>query len=415
MEWKHTTKINVIRQIKERNLFHSIPETNTIQSVLNVIYPLIFTTKNEAKFFLTVIGDNILKKNYKNIYLVSQKMKQFLNELDDVAATSIGCTNIMHCFVMKYHESHSYENYRLIKINENVSKQMWRELLKQFGLDLLCVAAHYSKRYESAEKFIYSNPNEDFKIYTYYLKNHTLSQIVGEFCEKYLVVSTEPCKIEWRNLHFVWKQFLSDEKLQNFTYSTSLKALLREKYVYQESCDSFIGITSKYLPTHSDFIKFWEASICIETNNSNDKTGFTHTIEMDELCLLFKIWYKNTSGAIHEENIVKILKHFFPDVKIVDDKYVLDVTCKLWDKINDIHSSFVYIKEQFLKNDSMRELITLDEAYNYYYKYCNMNSFKFVVSKSYFEKYICYKLSPYIEYEKFVKTSYFLQSEEEEV
>ena len=157
LQWKHKTKINIIKQIRERNLFSSIPETDTIQNVLNVIYPLFFTSKHAAKYFLTIIGDNILKKNTNLIFLVSQKMKQFLNELDNVAITSIGNNNTTNNFMTRYHENHCYENCRLIKINENFTNDVWRDILKKIGLDLLCVAAHYSKRYENSEIILMKN------------------------------------------------------------------------------------------------------------------------------------------------------------------------------------------------------------------------------------------------------------------
>lgn len=66
LDWKHKTKINVIKLIKERNLLNSIPETDTIQNVLNLIYPSLFLSKNQAKYFLTIIGDNIFKKNLQD-------------------------------------------------------------------------------------------------------------------------------------------------------------------------------------------------------------------------------------------------------------------------------------------------------------------------------------------------------------
>jgi hypothetical protein len=78
LQWKYKTKIHIIKQIKDRTLFNSIPESDTIQNVLNIIYPSFFPSKNSSKYFLTVIGDNILKKNTQLIFLVSQKTKQFL-------------------------------------------------------------------------------------------------------------------------------------------------------------------------------------------------------------------------------------------------------------------------------------------------------------------------------------------------
>jgi hypothetical protein len=169
MQWKHKTKINIIKQIKDRSLFNSIPETDTIQNILNVLYPLIFTSKNAAKYFLTIIGDNIFKKNTNLIFLVTPQMKKLINELDNIILSSIGYTNTTSNFMTKYHENHSYDNCRLIKINETFSTDVWRDILKKIGLDLLCVSAHYSKRYENSDKFIETKSDEELKIYTNFI------------------------------------------------------------------------------------------------------------------------------------------------------------------------------------------------------------------------------------------------------
>ena len=421
LQWKYKTKINIIKQIKDRSLFNSIPETDTIQNVLNVLYPAIFHSKNTAKYFLTIIGDNILKKHSNNIILVSPKMKQIVNELDNVALSSIGFNNTTNNFMTKYHENHSYENCRLIKINENFSIDVWRELLKKIGLDLLCVAAHYSKRYETADQFIENKSDEDLTSYVYYLKNTNPNNIVVDFCNKYIIESNSECKMEWKNLHFVWKQFLSSCNLPNVIYSNTLKNILKEKYIYDNDDDSFMGITSKYLPVHSDFIKFWENTITIQISENDTYTNavvnnihpllFDNEIEIDELCSLFKYWSKQhpsqlmSNGHISEENILKILKHFFPMVEIIEDKFVINVCCNLWNKMNDINSSFEYIKEQ-IKFEHKLALISFDDAYNYYYKFCNLNSFTFIVSKRYFEKYLYFRLSDHIVYEKFLETEW---------
>ena len=421
LDWKHKTKASIIKQIKERSLFHSIPETDTIQNVLNVLYPGFFSSKNAAKYFLTIIGDNILKKHSNNIILVSPKMKQIVNELDNVALSSIGFNNTTNNFMTKYHENHSYENCRLIKINEIFSIDVWRELLKKIGLDLLCVAAHYSKRYETADQFIENKSDEDLTSYVYYLKNTNPNNIVVDFCNKYIIESNSECKMEWKNLHFVWKQFLSSCNLPNVIYSNTLKNILKEKYIYDNDDDSFMGITSKYLPVHSDFIKFWENTITIQISENDTYTNavvnnihpllFDNEIEIDELCSLFKYWSKQhpsqlmSNGHISEENILKILKHFFPMVEIIEDKFVINVCCNLWNKMNDINSSFEYIKEQ-IKIEHKLALISFDDAYNYYYKFCNLKSLNFIVSKRYFEKYLYFKIADHIVYEKFIETEW---------
>ena len=409
LQWKHKTKLNIIKQIKERSLFTCIPETDTIQNILNVLYPSVFTSKNSAKYFLTIIGDNILKKNQHLIYLVSQQMKKILTELDNIAFGSIGISNATHNFMTKYHENHPYENCRLIKMNESFLNEVWREILKKIGLDLLCVAVHYSKRYEGSDNFIEHKSDEELINYAYYLKNSNSATIVTEFCGKYIIGASNDVQIEWKNLHFLWKQFLSSFDLPNIIYSNSLKNIFKDLYNYNDQTDSFIGITSKYLPIQSDFIKFWEGTI---TNYNYVKLNdFNHELEIDEICSLFKIWSKTTTtslfsnGNISEENVLKILKHFFPDIEIIEDKYVLNVSCILWDKNNEIYQSFDYIKTQ-IKNEHTLALISFDNAYNYYYKYCNVYSRKFIVSKRYFEKYLYFKLSVHIVYEKFIETNW---------
>ena len=416
MQWKYKTKKNIIKQIRQRNLFSSIPETDTIQNVLSVLYPSVFSSKNAAKYFLTIIGDNLFKKNSHLIFLINNQMKKLLVELDSIALDSIGHANTTFNFMTKYHENHSYENCRLIKINEHFSTNIWRDVLKRIGLDLLCVAAHYSKRYENSDKFIENKSDEELKSFSYYLKFTTANAVVLEFRNKYITDANSNNKMEWRNVHFLWKQFLCNGSLPNVIYSHTLKNIMKEMYSFDEATDTFIGITSKYLPAHSDFIKFWENTISVSNCASDVAETFVNELEIDELSYLFKLWAKQTNehlmsnGNITEENILKILKHFFPTVEIVEDKFVLNVKCVLWDKISDINSSFTFIKEQ-IKGPHNASLISFDDAYNYYNKFCSLNAFKSIVSKRYFEKYLHCKMPNHIAYEKFIQVSWFLNNE----
>jgi hypothetical protein len=399
LQWKHKTKMNVIKQIKERNLFSSIPETDTIQNVLNVLYPSIFLSKTESKYFLTIIGDNILKKNNNLIFYVTSKMKQLLNELDNVSISCIGNDNASSKFITKYHENHTLENYRLIKINESFSNDYWIEILKKMGLNLLCVAAHYSTRYENSDKFLNMKTDEDITNYAFTLKNISQLDIVNKFINECLDKTTDEYKIEWKNLHFIWKQFLSNIGMPNVIFSTTLKNMLSELLNYDKESDCFIGITSKYLPLYKDFISFWESTIT-KTNLDN----FEDDIEIDEICSLFKLWSKSKT-VLSEEYILKILKYFFSTIEIAEDKYILNITSNLWDKVADINNSLPYIKNA-IKNEHKLSLVSFDDIYCYYQSYCTVNSIKFVVSKRYFEKYLYYKFVDYIVYEKFIKTEW---------
>ena len=89
VQWKYKTKFLLLKQIKERNLFQSIPETATIQRVIGALVPSLFTDKKSAKYFLTILGDAILKKSGDLIFLVKPKTKPLLQELDSLLFKTI--------------------------------------------------------------------------------------------------------------------------------------------------------------------------------------------------------------------------------------------------------------------------------------------------------------------------------------
>ena len=62
-----------------------------------------------------------------------------------------------------------------------------------------------------------------------------------------------------------------------------------------------------------------------------------------------------------------------------------------------------YIKELIKNDPDTTTLISFDCVYNLYCKYCKHMSYKFVVSKRFFEKYLYFKLFDYIVYDKFIK------------
>jgi hypothetical protein len=408
MKWKQRTKLNIIKQIKDRSLFSSIPETATIQHILNVLHPSIFTTKSQAKYFLTILGDNILKKKTKLIYIVTSKTKQLLTELDNISSIAISNANIINNFTTKYHETYNFENCRLIQINENFSFELWKDLIRKIGLNLLCIAVHYSNRYETSEKFLEYNTTEDIKSHVLYLKNNNQQLIVDNFCSHCIQLSqNNNLKIEWKKVHFIWKHYLSSMLLPNIIYSNSLKALLKTRYDYDETTDTFYNITSKYLPVVFDFINFWEETIITNAEVENS----VEELELDELCVLFKVWVKTktnaySSGNINEENVLKLLGHFFPNINIIEDKYILHVSCNLWDKIKDINHSFEYIKT-FFKNKQPLKLLSVSDAYNCYCKFLGTNC-KYIVSKRYFEKYLSIQIVDFIVHDNFITNEWIL-------
>lgn len=425
VQWKHKTKINIIKKIKERNLLKSIPETYTIQNVLNFLCPAIFSTKNQAKYFLTAIGDNILKKNTENIFLISQNTKKLLCEIDNIAYVNIGNSNTINNFMTKYHESHNYDNCRLIKTNENFSIDIFKEAIKTIGLDLLVVASHYSNRHQSSDNFIETKSDEDLKNYAFFLKNNSQNAIIDKFMNQCIEKVGETPEnlfaIQWKNMHFVWKQFIHSLTLPNMIYSNTLKNLLKDKLDYNEENETFLNVTSKYLPAISDFTNFWETTIQVVNNED-----FDDEMEIDEICLLFKIWCNKNSksvfsnGNLREKDVLNILQHFFPNIEVLDNKYILNIQCNLWDKKKDIQYTLdrlkIQAKEKYdCSNESdMNPLIEFEEAYNFYILYQTQIPDKLtgdwlvIVSKRYFEKYLYAFLTDYIMYDNFISSDWYL-------
>ena len=314
MPWKRKINNNIIKQTKERSPLSAIPESATIQYVINSIYPSIFLTRNSAKYFLTIIGDCINSKTDNNlIYIISPSVKPILTEISNQCYTYFGITNCLNNIKYKYYD-HEYDRCRLININPNLninpninlnldlannsgeyildkSKLLttFQGLIKNI-LDLLCVSSHYSLRYNSADGFLKQCSETKLVDFSLYLKNNTIDLIINKFIEK----SLTPCvssKIDTKNMLFLFKKFLDDKNIPNIAFHETLKTLFKEKLNYNEKEDSFNDITSTHLPVVSNFMKFWDSTI------REDEFDEEPEIEIDD------IFVTATRSVIAKENI----------------------------------------------------------------------------------------------------------------
>jgi hypothetical protein len=405
VQWKHKTKQTIIKHIKDRILIKSTPETYTIQNVLGYLQT-IFETKSEAKYFLTVIGDCILKKNTDGLlYFVSSSAKKLVTLIDYVSYITTG-TNIMSHFITKYHESHKISSYRLIKIKETSDvfpNEIVNDVLNIIGIDLICVACHYSERYSNGDNYLKTKTDDGYA--QYFIKN-PLEKIVDDFVSCCIEKVTTETNMHWKNMHYIWKLYLSQLKIPNMVYSSQLQTILSGKL--ENTIESngnllFTHITSKYLPSVSSFLSFWEKHVVI----SEHCIDFEY--EIDELLSL----YKTKGCQISESSMIKIICHYFaPQVQVIGNKYVTNITCNLWNKQDDISDFLKSYKAEQSKN-LLTELISFDDLYNDYKTYIKATGLVeqknyLIVSKQFFEKYITSQLTNYIEYEKFVSPQWLL-------
>ena len=456
MAWKHKTKQTIIKQIKERSLFKSVPETYTIQNVLGFLQT-IFESRTEAKYFLTVIGDCILKKNTnQSMYFINSNIKKLVLLIDSIAYVTTG-NSIMNNFISKYHDSHDIANYRLIKTNENaLSHDLIKDVLNKIGIDLLCIAAHYSERYTNSDNYLLTKADEHVKQYTLFFSQNTTDKIVDSFIKQCISIkqgsgsgseiniynnnnNNNYNTLSWKNMHYIWKQYLSSINVPNMIYTNNLKEILKIKLSFIETSleedivnkekekePTFINVTSKYLPSVSSFLAFWNAHITILTISDNISDSISDNIsdnisinddeyEIDEIASLYKISdYKQVS--ISDKDIIKMIHHYFsPQVEIIDNKYVTNISCNLWSKHDDIMKFLEIYKGSSNVNNIKKknDLISFDELYKGYKLFCQSTQLVDkdkrmmpIVSKQYFEKSVCHVLNEHIKYEKFVSSSW---------
>ena len=419
LQWKHKTKQNIIKKIKEHSLFKSIPETHTIQNVLGFL-GTIFQCKSEAKYFLTVIGDCILKKNNDNLlFFVNGTTKKMISLIDSIAYVTTG-VSIMNNFISKYHDTHKIVSYRLIKTNEPLntfSFDIIKDMLNNIGIDVLCVAFYYSEHYTSSDNYLCAKAENNVKNHALYFELNSIDTIINDFvaqCIKQVAVTNIHTSICWKNMHYIWKLYLTSVNIPNMMYSNNLQQILslRLPNIIENGNMFFTNITSKFLPHVSSFLTFWEKYIYISDGNENMDDEF----EIDELATL----YKQTGSQVNisDNEIIKMICHYFsPQVEVIDNKYITNIYCNMWSKQDDLTEFLIYYKSiSVTLSTAPIELISFDELYHSYKKYMKSKNIiekknTIIISKSFFEKYILTKLSAFITFEKFV-SSEWLKSED---
>jgi hypothetical protein len=350
---------------------------------------------------------------------------------------------------------------------------------------------------------------------------NTPKTIIDAFCEQYIerlpkMENSSDCtptnttdnayhvkkmnySITWKNMHFIWKKFLSNMGMPNIIFYNTIKNILKERFEYDEHNDTFYDVTSKYLPVVSEFIRFWDDNITYDIEftdltvtvsdgngslqvassplcspvdyyllNTYDPTAnividtneFINELEIGEILSLFKYWCKTNNSDIpttimslstfYENEIIKILRHFYPNIKILDNKFITNIQCTLWNKNKDIDNSLEQLKTTY-KKQNKDVIIDFSDAYYFYAVYVSkLNNGKtkanveindgdvelefmmendyenvnengpetlhesehnikhIVVNKRYFEEYLKFSLSKYIVFENFISTEWYM-------
>lgn len=396
LTWKYKTKVTLMKTIKENTLIDNVPESITIQNVINSLYPSLFPTSYAAKYFLITLGDNIFKKNNHHIHYIPLFSKTFIRELNNLSQNMLGLS-ATNTFKLKYHEDHDYENCRIINIHETVKyENIWKRIVGEHGIDMICVSLHYSSRFGDADTFL-SSHSENFENQIHYLKNNSKNDIIKTFADEYFIKITDETRdtkeTEWKDIYYLWNHFLNKYKLPNIMYQSVFASLFSDKFKdnYDTSNKNFFGLFSKFLPSAQRFVTFW--------NQTMLENPYENFLEIDEIRKVFKIW-NDTNDNLSNQQILDIISYFFPDVCIENDKHIHEYACSLWNKGTQIENVLEKYKNHYITN-SLDGDKTIHDAYVFYCNYLNNSSGSpydiLIVDKSYFVDYIKKYLNPYID------------------
>ena len=396
--WKHKIKVQLLKSIKDRPLWSCIPESNTIQFVHKLLCPSIFSNKVHTKHFLCVIGDCLRKKNENNIHLISSGARFLIKILSEFGTAIFGHNIITSTFKYKYYD-HTFGDCRLIKVQPLTSDASLENKIKRYILDILCVSYYYSQRYNGADNFIQEHKDSNEGKYILFLSERTSESLVAEFISSTITVTNSfttkqhESTISFKMMNYLWKSYLHNIDIPNVLFVSQLKSALENKLTYDENQDCYVNVTSNYLPSVQSFLQYWADNI-IGTDSEVDE------LEIEELLTYLRKFNSKVFGSSQSNDILAMLCHFFPDVIIEDDKYILSIRLNCWNKSFELENFLSVLKDTGNKGD-----MSLDKAYELYARQKCQN--QIIVGKRYFTKYIIETLGDFIFDDRYILQSWF--------
>jgi hypothetical protein len=293
----------------------------------------------------------------------------------------------------------------------------------KYIFDFLCVSTHYISRYGNPDNFLSQCGETELLEYSHFMCKNTPDKIVDMFIDT-AIKKCVSANINTKNILFIWKKFLEERNVPNILLHGPLKNLLRKKMAYNSETDMFMDVTSIHLPIVSQFIHFWDTYISEDENEPE--------IEIDELMRLFRKMTPHTK--ITDSLMIELIRHFYPDMEIQEDKYIMNIRCSLWDKREEVKKSLdLFRKKEFNNNyivdspeivsanNKSPKIVTsnivssnIKSLYEAYEFYCMnnknstiMNSNECIVSKRYFEKMARELIGDYLDNDGVISNTYF--------
>lgn len=386
-EWKQNVGYEVLEEIQNVPLHETIPDSSTIQSVITSIYPSIFETRDEAKYFLTILGDSLMGKFPKMVYLTSPSVKPFIATLQRDISLVMGIQNSLSGIKYKYHD-HVYAECRVMNVSAHAEVSHAPSPLNMFA-----VALHYSVRHNSGDEFATRYLCCDTTDRIFCLRDNTQQDIVSKF-ENDSIQRADPTSgshITQKEMLFLWKNFLEMNKLPNVMFASTFLDIIGGGTANQGTNTDmdFPNKISKFLPGVSSFNSFWDE--CIVNGDSADE------MEMDEITFLYRTFLSTTTKrpiTLDANGIGRIMRHFHPNVSITQGKYVSGIRHKDWDKNKQVADVLDDIHDKLLDRTDQSHAIPFNVLYKQYTGCVNDGSK--IVSKRFFESAVTRQLFKHV-------------------
>jgi len=329
-EVKYRLKHKIHQKIKETTISKTIPHTHTIQNILSFLSPNLFNDKNYAKYFLITLGDILLKKPFR-YYFLDPWMKPFITQLHQLVERYFQTVQLGNYYKYKY-QQHDVEVSRVIRTNPfNLEFVANRE---QLFMDMICLAYHYSERYECGDTFLEEPLNEPLQDQVLWIERNTKEMTLDAFSSDYLCIK-EGVDIHEKDMLFLWKVYRKEKRMIHlFQNKRDILDTLAKKFVYQEPY--FRQVYSMFLPHVEKFNQFWKDYMVEDPTEKY--------LELTELLQLFMEQVRTKTG-LNEKTLSYVLQHYYPTLEWSENKYIHQWKCVLWDKKKDIRP--------FLKKEGM--------------------------------------------------------------
>ena len=309
---KQSIKNTLVEEIKKRSIFSTIPESTTVQNIINFFCPIIIETKEETKYFFSIIGDMILNKfncsDNEKYFFISQKCRCFLEDIN----------NLFNYFFNKNFQwrkyfKFSYKNQdpkkcTVLYLTKHIeNKCYWKSFLKYNFLNFIVVCCHYSNRYKNSNMFFNTIKSNNIKNKLLYITKNTKESMINKFVTSSFTIN-EKKKIHIDDLLFMWEKYKLSKNLPDIVFKTDIIKYIKEKYEFENNY--IINLYNDYIVTNNAFKLFWNNHIY---NKVDDE------LEVSEFYRLLLQFIEDNSiniVSVEEYDVIELISYFYPNMRL---------------------------------------------------------------------------------------------------